>query len=410
MRWLLRNWHLKLAAAGLALILYTGFVYSGSFSETTFNGAPIRSLNLPDRGYLLTQQFGSVDIRYRLAADASRVTADSFAVTVDLGTYDMDRPAQPQALAVTVDPLQDGLEILDFTPKIVPVQIDELGTKPRVRVIVDTGIVPEGLQIGTPALDVREVDATGPESQLSRLDHAVARVVVQESGIDVEAQVPLVPVDIDGQTLDAVDLAPANVSVSIDVQTLETSKTVPITPVLAGSPASGYEVGSVSIVPAIATLRGTPDVLAAITEVRTEAVSVAQATETVAAAPGIVVPDGARLADGQDATVSVSVQVRATIVTRTFLVGVACQGAPAGSACLPQLTQLAVTVRGAFPVIEEIDPAALTPILDVSGLGAGSHDVSVAVVLPAGVELVSISPGIVTVVIELPATPTPAPG
>jgi YbbR domain-containing protein len=409
MRWLLRNWHLKLAAAGLALILYTGFVYSGSFSETTFNGAPIRTLGLPDGGYLLTQQLGSVDIRYRLAADATRVTADSFAVTVDLGSYDMDHPAQPQALSVTVDSLQDGLEILDFSPKTVPVQIDRLGTK-RVRVMIDTGVVPEGLQIGTPVVDVRDVEAAGPESQLSRLDHAVARVVVQQSGIDVEAQVPLVPVDIDGQTLDSVDLTPQNVSVSIDVQTVETSKTVPITLVVTGSPASGYEVGAVSIVPSIVTLRGTPDVLAGITEVRTQAVSVTNATETVTAAPEIVVPEGVRLADGQDATPSVSVQVRATIVTRTFLVGVVCQGAPSGSACLPQLTQVALTVRGEFAVIDGLDPALVTPILDVSGLGPGSHDVSVGVVLPSGVEFVSISPGIVTVVIELPATPTPAPG
>jgi len=408
MRWLLRNWHLKLAAAGLALILYTGFVYSGSFSETTFNGAPIRTLNLPDGGYLLTQQLGSVDIRYRLAADSTRVTADSFAVSVNLASYDLDHPAQPQALAVTVDSLQDGVQILDFSPKTVPVAIDRLGTK-RIRVLVDTGTVPEGLQIGTPVLDVREVDAVGPESQLSRLDHAVARVVVQESGIDVEAQVPVIPVDIDGQTLDSIQLTPANASVSIDVQTVETSKTVPIVPVVSGSPATGYQVGAVSVVPTVTTLRGTPDVLAAITEVRTQSVSVANATQTVSARPEIVVPEGARLAEGQESTPSVSVQVRAVVVTRTFLLGVVCRGEPAGSACLPQITQVAVTVRGEYPAIEAIDPASLTPILDVSGLGAGAHDVSAVVVLPTGVELVSISPGIIGVIIELPATPPPAP-
>lgn len=410
MRWLLRNWHLKLAAAGLALILYTGFVYSGSFSETTFTGAPIRVLNQPDGGYLLTQQLGSVAIRYRLASDAARVGADSFSVTVDLGSYDMKRAAQPQALAISVDPLEDGLDVLEFSPKTVPVAIDRLGTKPRVAVHVDTGLVPEGLQIGNPVVDVREVEATGPISQLSRLDHAVARVVVQDSGIDVEAQVPLVPVDIDGQTLTSVDLTPPNVSVSVDVQTIETSKTVPIVPVVTGSPTPGYEVGAVSVVPSLATLRGTPDALAGISEVRTQAVSLTNATTTITAAPEIVVPDAVRLADGQDATPSVSVRVRATVVTRTFLVGVVCQGAAPDSACLPQITQLALTVRGTFPVIDALEPAALTPILDVSGLGPGSHDVTAEVVLPSGVELVSISPGIVSIIIVPPPTPTPAPG
>ena len=33
MRFLLRNWHLKLSAVLLATVLYTGLVFSGSFSD-----------------------------------------------------------------------------------------------------------------------------------------------------------------------------------------------------------------------------------------------------------------------------------------------------------------------------------------------------------------------------------------
>ena len=36
MGWLVRNWHLKLAALALATILYTGVVYSDSFIDDEF--------------------------------------------------------------------------------------------------------------------------------------------------------------------------------------------------------------------------------------------------------------------------------------------------------------------------------------------------------------------------------------
>ena len=47
MTWLVRNWHLKLGAVALATVLYTGFVYSGSFSEQTFSGVPVLRLSTP---------------------------------------------------------------------------------------------------------------------------------------------------------------------------------------------------------------------------------------------------------------------------------------------------------------------------------------------------------------------------
>lgn len=410
MRILLRNWHLKLGAIALATILYTGFVYSGSFSEESFSYPAVRAINQPTGSYLLTQQLPGVEIHYRLAADAERVTDKSFSVTVDLGDYDMGRTTQLQALSVDVEPLQAGLSDIRFSPSIVPVSIDQLVTRSDIPIVVERGAVPDGLEIGIPRYSPRTATASGPKSQLDRVDHAVARVVIQESGIDISEQlIDLVPVDIDGARVDAVELDPPAVSVSIDVQTVETTKTVAVRPVVTGSPAAGYEVGNVSVIPAVVTLRGTPDILADITEVRTAGVSVVGATETQTATPELILPADTQLASGQDSTPSVSVQVRASIVTRTFLLGIICQGAPVGSACLPQLTQLSVTLEGPAATLSDLTAGALTPIVDVSGLAPGTHDVPASIVLPDGVELVSISPGIVSVIIEPPATPTPAP-
>ena len=406
MGWLLRNWHLKLAAVGLATILYTGFVYSGSFTDQEFSGLPIRAVNQPDGAYPLTQSLGSVNVQFRLAANADRVTDESFSVTVDLSAYDMSRAPQPQALAVEVDSLQDGLQILSYTPTTAAVALDKLAQRP-LSVEVQTGKVPDGLAIDTPRVSAETVTASGPQSQLGRVARAVARVQIFESGIDVrQPQVELVPEDVDGQEVASVELTPATVSVEIDVHAVETSKTVPIRPVLSGTPGTGSEVGSVTVEPAVVTIFGLPRALESVDEIATEPISIAGASQTLKRDATLVLPGGTRTAQGADAPV-VSVAIGPSVSSRTFVVGVDCRNAPSGSACLPEQSQLALTLRGRTNLLAGLDPSDLTPVLDASGLGAGEHNLTPTVSLPNGVTLISISPTSVTVVIQPAATPAP---
>ena len=409
MSWLLRNWHLKLAAAGLAMVLYTGFVYSGSFSEQVFPGLPVEAINQPDGAYPLTQQLGTVNVQYRLSSTApERVTADSFSVTVDLSTYDMELAPQRQSLQVQVASLQEGVEILSWLPRTVPVALDRLAQR-QVRVEVETGDVPEGLAIGTPRLSQDVVTASGPQSQLGRVERAVARVQIFESGIDVrQPQVLLVPVDVDGREVESIELEPQAITVEIDVRTVVTSKTVPIRPILNGSPAEGYQISAVTVEPSVITIFGLPDALEPVVEVTTQPIAIGNADANLARDVQLVLPEGTRLAEDVAAP-TVTVAIRPATATRTYLVGVICEGAPDGSACLPEQSQLAVTLRGQATALAGLDPADLTPVLDASGLGPGEHELTPTFSLPSGVDLVTVSPGTVTVVIRPPATPTPAP-
>ena len=406
MGWLLRNWHLKLAAVGLATILYTGFVYSGSFTDQEFPGLPVEAINQPDGAYPLTQSLDTVSVQYRLAANADRVTDESFSVTVDLSTYDMSRAPQPQALAVHVDSLQDGVEILSYSPTTARVALDRLAQRP-IDVAVQYGEVPDGLAIDTPRVSAETVTASGPQSQLGRVSRAVATVQIFESGIDVrQPQVELVPVDVDGREVESVELSPATVSVEIDVRAVETSKTVPIRPVLSGSPGTGSEIGSVTVQPTVVTIFGAPRALERVAEVATEPISIAGASQTVTRKATLVLPDGTRTAQGEDAPV-VTVAIAPAIASRTLVVGVECRNAQQGSACLPEQSQVAVTVRGRANLLSGLDPGDLTPILDAAGLGPGEHELTARIQLPNGVSLVSISPGTITVVIQPSETPAP---
>jgi YbbR domain-containing protein len=403
MGWLFRNWELKLGAAALATILYTGLVFSGSFTDARIAGITIQRINQPNGAYVITQQLPSVEVHYRQSRDASATTTDSFAATVDLGQYDMQRAGQAQSLPVQVRSLASGVTVLDFTPSAVTVTLDVLDQK-TVDVFVDRGEVPDGLELGNPVLSSPTVLARGPKSLLSQVARAEAQISIDASGIDYSSQVRLVPVDANGEPVASVDLSPDVITVHVTVTTQETNKTVPVRPAVSGAPAAGFQVGQVVIDPPLVTLRGTPEALASIDDVATEPISLANLTADKAFTVKLVVPADVTLAGAGAATVKVQVTVVAATGSRTLLVGVVCRNVPSGDTCLPQVAQIAMTVSGPQPTIAALKPADVTPIVDVAGLAPGTYDRAPTVTLPKGVTLVGFSPAQVRVVIAAPTS------
>jgi YbbR domain-containing protein len=411
MRVLLRNWHLKLSAVLLATVLYTGLVFSGQFSDSTVD-VRVDDVNQPDSSQVLSSDLGTVSVRYRTSNELSpTIDAQAFVATVDLSAYDMERAPEPQVLDIVVSALPDGVEILSTDPSTVRVAIDRVETR-SVPVEVDPGVIPDGLEIDDPVLSQEEVQVRGAASVVGLIDRALARIRIDASGIDFNEPVDLVAVDVGGQEVGAglVDIEPETISVQVDVQPTETTQTVPVRPDISGTPAPGFALESLSIEPSLVTLRGLPDVLADINEVLTEPLSIDGISADEEFEAEMVLPDGTRLADASDAsTVTVTAGIGPSVSSRTFVVGVACQGAGENS-CLPSLDQLTVTLSGPGGTLAGLSAADLTPSLDATGLAPGTYDLEPSLGgLPEGVELLGITPGTVSITIRAPATPEPTP-
>lgn len=409
MRFLLRNWHLKLASVLVATTLYTGLVFSGTLSEDRLQ-VPIVSVNQPSDAYNLSGDPGIVEVRYRTGDDGSAlVSADAFTARIDLSQYDMSQAPEPQLLQVEIS--APGIDVVDWSPRTVRVELDRTDTR-IVPIEVDTGDVPEGLELDDPELSEEDgqVEVRGPSSEISRVDRAVARVFIDPSGIDFDEPVTLVPVDIEGQSVGRVELTPDVVSVQIDVSRAETTTTVPVAPDIVGTPAAGFALEAVGSSPATVTLRGLPEVLAEIDEVATEPLDIGGVSATQTFEAALVLPEGTRLArSGAEPVVTVEATIVASVASRSFVLGVICQGAGANS-CLPSIEQLTLTLSGAGSTLGALEAGDLTPIVDVSGLAPGTYTISPLIpALPNGVEILQVAPGSITVRVVAPATPAPTP-
>jgi YbbR domain-containing protein len=410
MGFLLRNWHLKLSAVLLATVLYTGLVFSGSFSDAEIQ-VRIDQENPSSDAYVLSGDLGFVTVQYRATNELSgTILAESFQASVDLGGYDMTRSPQPQQLPIDVSTDLEGVQIVSHDPQTVRVEIDSIEVR-TVPVEVDVGNVPDGLRTGDPVLSDEEVEIRGPGSIVAQVDRAVALVAIPASGIDFNEPVPVVPVDVRNQPVGAgqVDVDPESVSVQIDVEPVETTATVPVRLSLDGTPAAGFALDALTVDPSFVTLRGVPEVLAEITEVVTEALSIEGVSEDQTFEAALELPDEVRLAGGGDPVVTVTASIIPSVSSRTFRVGVVCEGA-GENACLPGFDQVSVTLSGPGEALSTLTAADLTPVVDASGLDAGSYSLTPSLpALPDGVELMSIAPGAIPVTIVASVEPTPAP-
>jgi YbbR domain-containing protein len=415
MGFLLRNWHLKLSAVLLATVLYTGLVFSGSFTDSTLQ-VRIEQLNGSRDVFVLSGDLGLAEVTFRVANEqAGAVGAGDVSVQVDLAEYDMDRAPEPQQLPVEARSLVDGVEILSVEPSTIRVQLDRVESR-SVPVEVERGAIPEGLEIDDPVVSHQEVEVRGPASVVGQVDRALAYVDIPSSAIDVNEPVTLTLVDIEDQPVGTgqLEVDPEVVSVQIEVRAVETEATVAVRPnIEPGAPAPGFALEALDVEPQFVTIVGLPEVLAEIGSVTTAPISITGLSADETFEVELELPEDVSLAGGEPSTVTVSATIGPSVVaSRTFLVGVLCEGA-GDNTCLPRREQVAVTLSGSGEALSSISAAALTPTVDASGLAPGDYDLTpVLGGLPEGVALVSISPGTVPVSIVAPApppTPTPAP-
>jgi hypothetical protein len=267
-----RNWPLKVAAILLASLLYAGFIVSAS--AATFQGRiPIQLLNQPRDTFVLGNLEDVTSVRYlAIGSDRPQVTSYSFTVTVDLAGVVAVPGAPSVSLPVDVRSVDPAIQVIDFSPSRVAVRLDPLVSR-EVPVTVDLGTVPSGLDVRDPVVSLDPVTVSGPDSAVRSVAAALARVRLDPSGIDVNETVGLVPVDARGEIVGGADVQPSAVRVTIQIGSQLSTKTLPVSPVVTGTPASSVEITSVDVQPALVTVEGEADALAGLVSIDTRPVA-----------------------------------------------------------------------------------------------------------------------------------------
>ena len=414
MIWVLRrivhNWPLKVGAVVLASLLYAGIILS-STAQPFEGSVPIEATGLSQNVTILSDLGAVRRIRYFVPEDLGlRLDSSSFRATVDLSS--VAATGGRTSVAVRVSAVDPRIQVLDYEPRQITVQLDAVISR-TVPIRAVLGPIPSGLDIGEPSLSVTEATVTGAASIVSRVAEAQAQVSVDASGIDINRTVDLEPVDAAGEALSPVDLEPATVRVKLAIFTDRQTRSIPVRPIVVGTPAVGFEVASISVEPLVVTIEGDIDNIAPLEFADTAPIPLTGASSDVTVDIPLELPDGVQAPELT--TVHVVVAMRPVSESRSFNAGLVLVGVRSDRTYALSADRMLVTIGGPVAELDRLSGSNLVLTLDVTGLDTGTHSVTATANLTTGLTLIAASPNPITVTIGLSATtapgtsPSPAP-
>lgn len=399
---LLRNWPLRLGAIVLATLLYTGLVLGQNVR--TWNGQlPVDPIRPPQGATLLSDLTPVTKVRFRAPLDVGVLSPDSFRATVDLSRVDAVPGGDPVQVPVTVVALDSRVQIVDFEPQQVEVRLDPVAVR-ELPVTVTLGSVAEGLTVGPAQVEPSTVTLRGASSRIDQVSQVVARVSIDASALNVDREIELVAVDGNGNQVGNVEIDPERVRVRIAVARELANRTLPVVPMLRGEPAPGYRVSAISVEPLVVTVSGEEATVTRLESAPTQPIDIEGRTTDLEANIGLDLPAGISI-NGSD-QVRVTLTIEQVIGTRSFFVALHFIGTEPGMHYDLGDDQPVVVLTGPVLALDALGPLDLPATVDLAGLPEGTNSVDVQFSPPPGLELVSMSPEQVVVVVS---SPSPAP-
>lgn len=263
-------------------------------------------------------------------------------------------------------------------PKTINVTIEERASEefPIDVEFLNTDQLPEGYEVSNYELDQSTVTVTTSRRVMEQI--GVVKIYVDVSGLDSgirNREVPINVYDTQGNEL-SVRLDRESVEISVDF--VNPSKVVPVDIETTGELPEGFSLLSVSAQPEEVEVFAVSEVLENVDTVQTEAIDLAEITESGTIEVGFNLPDGVNT--GEMETIEVTVQVEeARVIEEMAIEGEELEEGQDVTFIDPAEPVMDIMVTGNEAVLRELSPDDFRVIIDLSGLEAGEHSVPITI-------------------------------
>jgi len=393
---------LKLIAAFFAIIIWFVAIRDHNPEITRrFDNISITVENetvLNSNGWTLTQRVeNSVDVQFRgRAQDFIGLDSDDFHGYVDLSIVSRQGD---QDLPVNLRNLPPGIELHRIPQSRV--SIDALISK-EIPITIDMNLsLAEGFIMRPYSLKPQgNVRVSGPSNLLQRITTASISVAAEELLQTISHSLKVTLFDLNGQVIvnEFVSVTPEFLVLTIPVYPI---KRLPITTNLVGSPAHGFEVTSIEIIPSVVEVTGENSTLDRLNEITTEIIDLQYATSNIQENVRLNSYAGISIVPGQALNAQVSIQISEIIEEKEFTISkVEIRNLNEQLTAKAEETELVILVRGSALDLEKVTSENLIGYLDLTGIDVGSHEVLVSFELPEGIELLTINQSAINVVVS----------
>jgi YbbR domain-containing protein len=408
--WFRKNWSSLLWALLLSVAVWIAAVTAADPDEQRVYGKPV-SIEIvgQDPGLVIV---GEIPVQVEVTLRAPRSVWDRIdgqekpiRAVVDLSGMS----AGEHSARVQVQVSENPARVVSVSPASFTVTLEPLASRVFTVGLTLNGQPATGYQAGTPNLEPLEVLVSGAESLVEQVDRARVAINLTGTRESVNQAVDVQLLDKNNRTIRGLSVNPASVLVTIPVSQQGGYRDVAVKVIVQGQVANGYLLTNLSVFPPVVTVFSTNPTL--VNElpgiVQTQPLELRGASEDISTRLALELPEGISVVGEQSVQVQVGIE---PIISNLTLSNIQIEVVGLGDGLTAQVSPVAVDVilSGPAPALDSLLLQDIRVTVDVTDLGAGIYQLTPRVeILIANIDVESVLPNTVEVVIAPAATPTP---
>ncbi len=260
-------------------------------------------------GLALRQPLPPIEVRLR---GLQQDTAD---IGSEVEAFVSCRGMGPERRSLRVQVRAPGnVTVTGVRPAEVLVQLEEVIGEARPVELRLVGEVPPGYQLLDAEVSPEVVRVSGPRSQVEKAGRVVATIDLGQAVHQVPVSRPFYAVDSSGTVDGSVNLSPSRANVTITMNSLVASRTVPVVVSTHGAPLAGLRIASIEVEPAMVTLFGPANRIQEVGQLETEELVLSGVRSSFTRSLLLRVPEGLNLLADSSVTVTVAIEAGAPVV------------------------------------------------------------------------------------------------
>ncbi len=404
------NLRLFLWALVLALAVWVAAVTSSDPDEVHVYPTPINiQIVGQDSGLIIT---GDIPHQTQITMRAPRSIWDQLVAKPDSVRAVLDLSGLSQGkhqlkLQVQVD--ERPVQIIQVSPNLITLTLDPLVTQTLPLNIDVTGQPAIGYQVGNPTLDVEQVVVTGAQSLVSRVKQISVSVNLNGAREGISSSAPITAYDGTNQAVNGINIQPETAHITLPISQQSGFRDMAVKVVVRGQIANGYRLDNISVFPPVVTVYSSDPALVSSLPgvVETQPLDLQNMNNNINTQLGLNLPSGVSVIG--DPTVSIQAGISA-IESSLTLSGekVEVTGLPSDMSAQISPAIVDVIISGPLPLLNTLTHQDVFITVDATGLSEGTHQLTPNVqILISNLQVESILPGTVEVILTPNPTPTP---
>lgn len=403
------NLGLKILSAVIAIIIWYMVVGINDPIETASYTVHVEITNESyiangKRTFTVGEDYSSVVVYIKTNRSVlKKLQASNVVVTADL-TQIVELNSDPVYVPLQVSCAGVNQECITLSRTTIPIYMEDIASQ-KFAVVVDQGdsVPGQNYEVGKMIADTETVTISGPESLINRI--GTVKATIDVTGMIKDGKVSSVLSLLDKEqnelpasTLEALSFDGGVPKIGVTVNFWERLSGVKLRSEYSGSPAPGYQVTKVAVLPDEITVVGNKTALKELADknntitIPGDLVSLQEADKDLEVPVNIakLLPENCRLGSSMNETVQVALSVM-PVDSKEYSLDVEhveCKGLASNLTVSYDHTKIEVRVKRIDGEKEELKNSDIDMSIDLTGKSTGEYTVPVQISLPDGFELV----------------------